>query len=632
LDGDRTEALYWDGSRYVLIGGLGSVNTSFAAAMSGNGTTIVGGSINDNAEIRAFRWTEAAGMVDLGTVRSDNSGLSFAHDVSHNGDVIVGQTETDASGRVGFYWTAWDEAMRTLLGIQGNADDGSSALAVSRSGTLAAGVTTYDDVTTATWWNIASGDDRIVGTELSGLGGDTSAALALDYWGHKIVGYAHNEDQRERAVRWTSGAGGSFDVEDLGVLDAGYSSRALSISADGNVIGGYSEDVDGRYLAFRWQDGEMVYLGDWLLGHGVDIGSLRLADLKALSEDGSVMAGSMEDEDGDWRAYIARTRSATDPGPNPGSGNGIMDVAEYHSSLYGAASIVNAGEFLTWLPMNGAHHRPLMLTPNLSGDMCAWATGDFAHHGDSGANIALAEAGACVDLAGGSVRMGAAVGTSRTWQSLSRGGAFNMAGQYVLGEIDWQPDGTPLLLSATGMLGSWQANIDRAYSNGAATAFSSGQTNGTGGVVRVRADWLEAAKIGSTSVNPWASVSFGALHVNGYRETGGPFPARFEAQNLQHGEVRLGLTAVTELSTQTKLSTSFEVAHRSGTAALAQGQVDDLFNFAIGGGTYASTWVRTGLELDHAITDAVALSASVHLATSGRDPTVALSGGLKGAF
>jgi uncharacterized protein with beta-barrel porin domain len=290
------------------------------------------------------------------------------------------------------------------------------------------------------------------------------------------------------------------------------------------------------------------------------------------------------------------------------------------------------GEFLTWLPMNGAHHRPLMMTPSLSGDMCAWATGDFAHHGGSSANLALAEAGACVDLAGGSVRLGGGIGTSASWQTLALGGSLNMSGQYVIGEVDWQPDGTPLLLSVTGMLGGWKAGIERAYSNGAAKAVSSGSTNAFGGVVRVRADWLEAARIGNTSINPWASLAFGGLKVDGYRESGGPFPATFNAQQHNHADIRVGVTAITEFSTSTKLSTTLEVAHRTGTASIASGQVDGLFNFSLGGGTYGQTWGRLGLELDHKLSEQVSVSGSVHLASNGRDPSVAVSAGLKGAF
>lgn len=327
---------------------------------------------------------------------------------------------------------------------------------------------------------------------------------------------------------------------------------------------------------------------------------------------------------GEKRGYIARI-----DGEAPG---GLMDVEEYHRTLFASAGIANAGEYLSWLPMNGAHHRPLMMTPNLSGDMCAWATGDLAHHGGTSTGMGLAEAGACVDLAGGSVRLGTAVGISRSWQDLALGGSARMAGQYVLGEADWQPDGTPLLFSLAGMLGGWQADIDRAYSNGAVAAMSSGQTNAIGGVVRVRADWLEAAQIGNTSFNPYASIGFGQVHVDGYAETGGPFPARFDAQNLSSADIRLGLTAVTEFSDQTRLSTTFEVAHRTGTAATAKGAVDGLFAFNIGGGSYGQTWLRAGLELDHKVTENLALSTSLHMATNGRDPSVAGSVGIKAAF
>src|SRR3546814_8548167 len=145
------------------------------------------------------------------------------------------------------------------------------------------------------------------------------------------------------------------------------------------------------------------------------------------------------------------------------------------------------------------------------------------------------------------------------------------------------------------MLGVWQANIERAYSNGAATAVSSGQTNAFGGGVRVRADWLQAAQIGNTSFNPYASIGFGHVHVDGYAETGGPFPARFDAQNLSTADIRFGLTAGREFSAQSTLSTTFEVGHASGTAAAAKGSVEGRLASNIGGGSNGPTWRRAGL-------------------------------------
>jgi len=94
----------------------------------------------------------------------------------------------------------------------------------------------------------------------------------------------------------------------------------------------------------------------------------------------------------------------------------------------------------------------------------------------------------------------------------------------------------------------------------------------------------------------------------------------------------VGITAVTEFSAATKLSTTLEVAHRSGTGAAATGHVPGLFNFSLGGGTYGQTWARVGAELDHKVNENLSLSASTHLASNGRDPNLAVSAGIKGAF
>jgi probable HAF family extracellular repeat protein len=628
-------AARWDTSGSVLDLGSDIGASSYVTGLSFDGRVAVGHS-EFNLMPGAFRWTEDGGLEYIGSLGGTRS---WAYDVSSDGNVVAGLARRSDFLDRGYVWikdattgVASNPQMHELPTVNGSVTVGIGGISGD-----ARYVTGYE-VGVNGWQayrydvsDIANG--VVTHIDIGSLGGATINPADISDNGAVIVGYAalsSADGGYSRAFRWVEGSTGGYGggaMHDLGTL-GGHASWAHAVSGDGKVVVGVAENAGAEYIAFRWaEDTEMISVADWLRAAGVVV-DVTLAEANVTNQDGSVVAGSMWNADGERVPYIARV--AARPGPNPG--NGIMDVAEYNATLYGAAGIANAGEFLTWLPMNGAHHRPLLLTPNLSGDMCAWATGDFAHHGQSGANLALAEAGACVDLAGGSVRLGGAVGTTASWQALSLGGAANMVGQYVLGEMDWQPDGTPLLLSVTGMLGGWQAKVDRAYSNGAATAVSSGQTNAMGGVVRVRADWLEAAKVGNTSINPWASVSFGALHVDGYSESGGPFPARFAAQNLGHADIRVGVTAVTEFSSQTKLSTTLEVAHRTGTAASAVGQVDGVFSFSLGGGTYGQTWGRLGLELDHRINDAVALSGSVHLATNGRDPSVAVSAGIKGAF
>jgi probable HAF family extracellular repeat protein len=640
-----TMAYHYDNGSVTQLGGLDRTQVSLAYGISDDGSTVVGSSEDPYVRTRGFRWTADEGMIDLGTLRSDDNGWSWAYDTSADGRMVVGSSSSEGD-ILGFVWiegaTTGAGRTRQMFALDPLApDEASGAYAISNDGRYVAGHSSVDDESserTAMRWDvhdIEAGNQTAlsIGYVPAGI---SSEARAISSDGSVVAGFSTLADYNDRAFRWVEGVG----IQDLGVLDNHMQSRASAVSGDGRVVSGRSEDGDGIGYAFRWDESAgMVAVADWLSENGVDVGEVRLAEASALSHTGDIVAGRMVDEDGEDRAYIARVNRPQpepepqpQPQPQPPPPSGIMDVAEYRATLYSASGIANAGEFLTWLPMNGAHHRPLMQTPSLSEDMCVWATGDFASHGPSSTGLALAEAGACVDLAGGNVRIGASVGTSGSWQPLALGGSARMAGQYVLSEIDWQPNGTPLLLSVTGMVGGWGAHIDRAYSNGAATAVSNGTTQLTGGVVRVRADWLEAASIGNTSLNPWASVSLGHLHVNGYTESGGPFPAVFNAQSLGTTDMRVGLTAITEFSSQTRLSTTFEVAHRTGTAAAATGTVPGLFDFSLGGGTYGQTWARLGAELDHEINDALAVSASVHLATNGRDPSVAGSIGFKGTF
>ncbi|MBJ3783500.1 autotransporter domain-containing protein [Devosia sediminis] len=644
-----------DGSqrRLPTLGGTEMV----AYGINRAGNVVVGQGQNADNRARAFRYvgdTVSGTTTDLGTLAPTiANSYSYGRGVSDDGTRVVGHS-TWQGNRQSFVWiegatggVTGNEQMYGLDGLAGGYDH-TYAWAISGDGRYAVGKSDGDGFTDiATRWDL--GGLTTTGTatvenlgSLTGMSGN-SFARAVSGDGRVVVGTSDDADGRIRAFRWregaTDGVASNVQMLDLGTLGGQYAS-AEAVSRDGRWVVGITQDEADIDLGFRWsEETGMESITAWLSRYGVNTTGYRLEQANGISDDGTVVVGQMQDENGDWFGYLARGKyeGPTGGGENPeeptGGGSGLMNIAEYQQTLYaGAGGIASAGEFLSWLPMNGAHHRPLMLTPELDGDMCAWATGDFAYHGGNSTGLGLAEVGACTDLAGGAVRIGGAVGTTRSWQDLALGGSSRMAGQYVLGEVDWQPDGTPLLLSVTGMLGGWQANVDRAYSNGADTAISSGQTNAMGGVVRLRADWLDAATLGNTTINPWTSVSVGALHVDGYTESGGPFPARFNAQDLSHVDVRLGLTAITEITTQTKLSTTFEVAHRTGSAPTASGQVDGLFAFSLGGGQQSNTWLRVGAELDHKINESLSLSGSVHFATAGRDPSVAGSIGLKGAF
>src|SRR5262245_26631374 len=82
---------------------LGTANCPVPHAVSADGTTVVG-----RACLRAFRWTEATGVVLLDPLPPPYDDGGTGHDVSADGSVVVG-TAVDLDGLTfptwGFRWT-----------------------------------------------------------------------------------------------------------------------------------------------------------------------------------------------------------------------------------------------------------------------------------------------------------------------------------------------------------------------------------------------------------------------------------------------------------------------------------------------------------------------------------------------
>ena len=94
-----THAFLWtEGVGLTDLGHLGG-GTSRATALSNNGI-VVGTSTLINGTSRAFRWTQAGGMIDLNTLLPPNSGwvLLEAYDVNDKGQ-ITGYGLHNGAGR-----------------------------------------------------------------------------------------------------------------------------------------------------------------------------------------------------------------------------------------------------------------------------------------------------------------------------------------------------------------------------------------------------------------------------------------------------------------------------------------------------------------------------------------------------
>jgi probable HAF family extracellular repeat protein len=200
-----------------------------AWGVSADGSVVVGRAWNAAGQWRAFRWTAAGGMQDLGTLGGSGS---VAYGVSADGSVVVGWARNAAGQYRAFRWTA-------------------------------------------------AGGMQDLGT----LGGSGSVAYGVSADGSVVVGSAQNAAGQWRAFRWTAARG----MQDLGMLDGDWS-KAYGVSADGSVVvGGGGEDIWQLYV-FRWTaSGGMKDL-NLTYAHLLTNRS-GLIDASAISPDGRYIVG-----------------------------------------------------------------------------------------------------------------------------------------------------------------------------------------------------------------------------------------------------------------------------------------------------------------------------------------------------
>ncbi|NGO63795.1 autotransporter domain-containing protein [Rhizobium daejeonense] len=613
-----------------------------------NAGAVVGAANMADSTIRnAFRWTLDGGFENLGSFDGVSTAVdSIATAISDDGRRVAGYSYSSDSPWLprAFVWVEGattgvidNRQMHVLASLTPTGR--SMAEAISGDGLFAAGMSNVASGNYhAVRWDMRNITSNYISAvqDLGTLGGSESMANGISRDGRVVIGWSgHAGPYGIHAFRWeeggTRGGVANPQMEDLGTL-GGESSEALAVNADGSIVVGRSDD-DDTYddRAFRWtRETGMIKVSDWLAQSGVDIGDVVLKSATGVSDDGGVIVGRMEDpeSEGGETAFIARV-AVPDPDPDPGHNPGptpppgIMNVSEYNRTLYDAGYAGWAGRMVANVPLTGAHHRPMMNYPTQANGVCGWTNGDIAHY-DDGRNtgVSLAEAGLCGDLLDGTMRIGLGGGVLHSQQDLMNNGDADLDGQYAIGELNWHPEGVPVLFSATGLYGGWDADIHRGYSNGAAMAYSDGDTDMRSGILRLRADWQNAFSLGSTGFSPYLAYTWGRTTVDAYTETGGPFPSRFDEQVVTTSEIRLGLASSTELTSAITLRGSMELVHATGDASRAKGQVVGLYGFDLGGGTFAETWVRAGADIDLRVTENAVISLSGHAATEGLDAQI----------
>jgi probable HAF family extracellular repeat protein len=235
----------------IDLGTLSGFPESEAIAINDNGQ-VIGSSFNYSSNFpdrRAFSWTQAGGMVDIGTL----GGSYIQPTALNNNGQVVGFSTTTSNPNIGhaFLWTQAGGMID--LGTLGGNFTMSGANAINSSGQVAGYCITSDySAYRAFFWTQASGM-----IDLGTLGGNSwSVARAMNDNG-QVVGESNNANGKYHAFSWTQEEG----MIDLGTL-GGTFSCATAVNNKGQVVG-YSSIAGDRIIhAFSWtREGGMIDLG-----------------------------------------------------------------------------------------------------------------------------------------------------------------------------------------------------------------------------------------------------------------------------------------------------------------------------------------------------------------------------------
>ena len=553
----------------------GGIFVSIAQGISADGSVVVGWS-SSTFGTEAFRWTESTGMQGLGELPGGGF-FSSAYGANYDGSVIVGGSSS-TFGTEAFRWTE-STGMQGLGELPGGSWH-SAAFDVSDNGAVVVGFSSSaSSEFEAFRWTESTG---MVG--LGDLPGGTfhSVANAISSDGEVIVGNSLSASGME-AFRWTEAEG----MVGLGDLPGGaFSSLALGVSADGTVIVGFGTSASGSE-AVRWTEATGIQsLRELLISEGVDLSGWWLAEARAVSADGSTIVGRGTGPDG-VSVYIARQGGLITPnnlrfslaemstvGPAAmylGKANmeGLMDVSR-ESVIFGTGSEPrSANQFWTTGTLVGGD--------DLSGEFGGGGGVGLTHHFVNGLSI------------GGGIFPG-----MRRFET-SHGGdqEIESIGPGIF--LGYAPDAYGLRLEAGAMASLINMRLERGYQNGEGSAQSRGKTQGEGYGLYGRLGWAFPVTE-RIAVQPFIQHSWQHIHFDGYTESDGPFPAKYDAFSDTVNTSRAGIEGQYAFSERLGLRAWVAYSHRhENESPSMNGEVIGLNAFEFSGADLDQDWMDTGM-------------------------------------
>jgi len=398
------------------------------------------------------------------------------------------------------------------------------------------------------------------------------------------------------------------DVFGVNWIDVGYyGSHADKLNSFQLIIVDRSEvntgdfDFEFNYDKIQWETGDASDGSGGLGGSSARAGwSDGVAN--AYEIDGSAINGALLD--GGPNALVDGSLNSNVPGRyifsvRSGQVGAWTDLDE---SLSSTSIGVNAGLREAELVISGAHGHPLARRAP-QGQNIAWVAGDWGRD-DWGAHtgsLGVAEAGLGRNL--GSVQLNGAIGHTWNQQDLPLNGDFDHQGTYFLAEAL-----IPIVVSddsgvwvTFGGYHSWgSADITRGYVvNGGEQDYSDGSPDVRIWALRARIDWDKAWVIDDTTLSPYIEVAHSQIKMDGYSETGGSYPARFDSRSEDATDLRAGFDIVKPVTARARLLGRLELNHRvNNSPARTTGEVISVASFDYAGEDSQRDWLRVGLGVE----------------------------------
>ncbi|WP_207263240.1 autotransporter outer membrane beta-barrel domain-containing protein [Desulfovibrio sp. Huiquan2017] len=188
--------------------------------------------------------------------------------------------------------------------------------------------------------------------------------------------------------------------------------------------------------------------------------------------------------------------------------------------------------------------------------------------------------------------------------------------------VVYAPDGTGLEFRVAAIWQTVNLDLKRGYANGAGSATSSGHTNAEVFGLSGRAQWTRSVT-NSFALTPFAEYTWQNTHIDGYSESGGPFPASYDSRDETSNSIRTGLR--TDVALFDKVGTWAWLAwdHRfedksSGMGGTATG----LGAFSYAGSKLDQDWADAGMGASWDITERLSANSSLAFALGCDDDSV----------